>query len=101
MLTLRKRMIEALEKESLDLREIGNLFGMKEKEVLDHLKHLEKSLHPRYLIAEPAYCMACGFSFRKRTRLNTPGRCPICKSEQISPPRFKIDLPGKKVKASR
>lgn len=101
MLTLRKRMIEALEKESLDLREIGNLFGMREKEVLDHLKHLEKSLHGRHLIAEPAYCMACGFSFKKRTRLNTPGRCPICKSEQISPPRFKIDLPGKKVKASR
>lgn len=100
MLTLRKRISEVLEREALDLKEIAKLFGMREREVLDHLKHLEKSSHSQHLIAEPAYCMACGFSFKKRTRLNTPGRCPICKSEQISPPRFKIDLPGKKIKAS-
>ncbi len=92
MLTLRKRMIEVLEREALDVKEISKMFGMREKEVLYHLMHLAKSVHPRQLIAEPASCLACGFSFKKRTRLNTPGRCPICKSEQISPPRFKIAL---------
>jgi len=41
MSTLRKKIAEALEGESLDLREISKLFGIKEKEVLDHLIHIE------------------------------------------------------------
>ncbi|MGZ3538706.1 MAG: transcriptional regulator, partial [Thermodesulfobacteriota bacterium] len=93
MQTIRKKIMEALGEESLDLREISRLFGIKEKEVLDHLKHIEKSIHPKRLIADAASCKQCGFSFKKRTRLNTPGRCPVCRSEQISPPQFKISTP--------
>jgi len=91
MPTLRKRIAEALEGDFLDLREISKLFGIKEREVLDHLIHIEKSLHHRGFTVEPASCQECGFSFKKRTRLSTPGRCPLCKSEHISPPRFKIN----------
>jgi predicted Zn-ribbon and HTH transcriptional regulator len=91
MFTLRKKIAEALEGESLDLREISKLFGIKEKEVLDHLIHIEKSTHHRGFTVEAASCQQCGFSFKKRTRLSTPGRCPLCKSEHISPPRFKIN----------
>jgi predicted Zn-ribbon and HTH transcriptional regulator len=91
MSTLRKKIIEALEKDFLDLREISKLFGIKEKEVLDHLIHIEKSVRQRGFIMEPASCQQCGFSFKKRTRLSTPGHCPLCKSEHISPPRFKIN----------
>ncbi len=91
MSTLRKKIAEALEGESLDLREISKMFGIKEKEALDHLVHIEKSVHHRSFTVEPASCQQCGFSFKKRTRLNTPGRCPVCKSEHISPPRFKIN----------
>jgi predicted Zn-ribbon and HTH transcriptional regulator len=91
MSTLRKKIAEALEEDSLDLREISKLFGIKEKEVLDHLNHIEKSAHHRGFTLEPASCQQCGFSFKKRTRLSTPGRCPLCKSEHISPPRFKIN----------
>ncbi len=92
MLTLRKKIAEALKEESFDLREISKRFGVKEREVLDHLEHIEKSIHPKRLISESASCQECGFSFKKRTRLSTPGRCPVCRSEQISPPRFKIRL---------
>jgi len=91
ILTLRERIAKTLEKESLSLREISKLFGIKEREALDHLNHIAKSVHPEPLTAEPASCKRCGFSFKKRTRLNTPGRCPVCKSEHVSPPRFKID----------
>jgi predicted Zn-ribbon and HTH transcriptional regulator len=91
MPTLRKTIAEALEGDSLDLREISKLFGIKEKEVLDHLIHIEKSARHRGFTVEPASCQQCGFSFKKRTRLSTPGRCPLCKSEHISPPRFKIN----------
>jgi len=91
MLTLRKKIAEALEEECLDLQEIAKWFGIKEKEVLDHLEHIAKSVHPKRLIVEAACCKRCGFVFKKRTRLNTPGRCPVCKSESISPPRFMIN----------
>src|SRR3990172_10380974 len=90
MPTLRKRIAEALERESLDLREISKLFVIKERDALDHLEHVARSVHPARLTAEPASCRVCGFSFKKRTRLSTPGRCPVCKSEHISPPRFRI-----------
>jgi len=90
MLTLRKKIAEVLEEECLDSLEISKLFGIREREVVDHLQHIAKSIHPKRLTAEPASCRQCGFSFKKRTRLNTPGRCPVCKSEHISPPRFKI-----------
>ena len=90
MLTLRKRIAETLATECLDALEISKLFGIKEKEVFDHLQHIVKSVHAKRLIVEPASCKECGFSFRKRTRLSPPGRCPVCRSEHISPPRFRI-----------
>ena len=90
MLTLRKRIAEALEGEPLDVREISQRFHLREKEVLDHLQHIARSVRGRRFIAEPASCGKCGFSFRKRERLSKPGRCPVCRSEQILSPRFQI-----------
>ena len=95
-LTLRKRIAEALGKEYLDLREISHLFGIKEREVLDHLVHIERSARFERFTVEPASCMACGFTFTKRSRLSTPSRCPLCKNESISPPKFHLDLERKK-----
>jgi len=94
MLTLRKKIAEALEKEYLDLREISQLFGIKEREVLDHLAHIERSARSGRFTIEPASCTHCGFSFKKRSRLNTPSRCPLCKNESISPPRFHLAQKG-------
>jgi predicted Zn-ribbon and HTH transcriptional regulator len=85
--TLRKEIAKALEEGPMDLREISQLFRIREKEVLDHLQHISKSFH---LKIDPAVCQRCGFSFKKRERLNTPSRCPICKAESISPPRFQV-----------
>jgi len=90
MPTLRKEIAEALERELLDLREISQLFRIREREVLDHLRHIAKSAHPKRLTMEPASCKRCGFSFKKRNRLSIPSRCPICKSESITPPRYQI-----------
>ncbi|OGP88873.1 MAG: hypothetical protein A2156_02410 [Deltaproteobacteria bacterium RBG_16_48_10] len=90
MPTLRKEIAEALERETLDQREISKIFHIKEREVLDHLQHIAKSARPKRFIMEPAHCLDCGFMFKKRDRLSTPSRCPLCKSSSISPPRFKI-----------
>ena len=85
--TLRKRIAEALKREPLGLRDLSRMFHIREKEALEHLEHVIKSSLFR-LVMDPARCTECGFSFKKRTRLSTPGRCPLCKSESISPPRF-------------
>lgn len=90
MHTLRKEIAAAIEREALDLREISQQFRIREREVLDHLRHISRSAHPKRLVMQPAQCQRCGFSFKKRDRLNTPSRCPLCKSESISPPRYQI-----------
>lgn len=86
-LTIRQEIAEALARGPLDLRAISQLFRIREREALDHLQHIARSAR---LKMEPAVCQRCGFSFKKRERLNTPSRCPICKSESISPPRYRI-----------
>ena len=90
MPTLRKEIAAAIERESLDLREISQLFRIREREVLDHLQHISKSAHPKRLTMKPAQCQRCWFVFKKRARLSAPSRCPLCKSESISPPRYQI-----------
>lgn len=85
--TLRQEIAEALERGPLDLREISQIFRIREKEALEHLQHIARSAR---LTMEPAACQRCGFSFKKRRRLNTPSRCPLCKSESIVPPRYQI-----------
>jgi predicted Zn-ribbon and HTH transcriptional regulator len=90
MPTLRKAIAEALESEPLDLREISKLFHIKEREALDHLEHIARSVRPKRFIMEPPLCLDCGFAFKKRDRLSTPSRCPLCKSSSITSPRFRI-----------
>lgn len=90
MPTLRQEIATLLEKETLDLRGISQTLRISEKEVLGHLEHIARSVHPRKLVVEPAACLSCGFVFKKRERFSAPSRCPICKSESISPPLYRI-----------
>ncbi len=90
MPSLRKEIAEALNRSPLGLREISQLFKIREREALDHLQHIAKSAHPRKFSMDPAQCKRCGFIFKKRDRLSAPSRCPICRSESITPPRYQI-----------
>jgi len=81
-------------------RDISRRLGIREKEVYEHLPHVEKSLgNGVTLIADPARCLDCGFVFKKRTRFTSPGKCPVCKSEAISPPVYGIKESTVKKKA--
>lgn len=86
-LTLRQQIAQALEDKPRGVREISQLFRIREKEVLDHLQHIAKSGR---LNIDPPFCQKCGFIFKKRERLNSPSRCPICRSEYINPPRYHL-----------
>jgi predicted Zn-ribbon and HTH transcriptional regulator len=61
------------------------------RSVLADLEHVRRGLKaPERWILHQAECQSCGFVFRGRERLNTPSRCPQCKSEAIQDPTFEI-----------
>ncbi len=92
-LTIRQRIIEALRGDMLTAKDISKAVGISEKEVHEHLPHIARSAASQVngeLAVEPSKCLECGFVFRKRTRLKTPSKCPVCRSEEITETRFGI-----------
>lgn len=73
--------------------ELSSLAGYGEKAVLEALGHLRRSLRrtPRPLRVHAARCLACGYVFAKRDRLEKPGKCPVCRSTRIEAPRFSLE----------
>lgn len=91
--TIRDDIFELLKDNSYSLIEISRIIKISEKSIVEHLEHLKRSLSNKgySLKVYPAKCLSCGFIFTKRDRLKKPGRCPICKSEHIQDPLFKIE----------
>jgi len=91
--TIRQTMINLLQQEPLSAMELSEQVGIMVREVYDHLEHIRRSLHREELRLQvlPAECRGCGYRFSKRQRLKRPGRCPICKGESISQPRYWIE----------
>ncbi len=92
MKTIRKDMILFLSDNEMSAKEISSTVGIGEKEVYAHLSHIARSVkrQRKKLIVKPAECLGCGYVFKKRTRFTSPGRCPICKSEHIQNPMYRI-----------
>lgn len=90
--TLRRAIITALESGPLTARDLSAEVHIPEKEVYDHLEHLRRTLtvQGRRLIVAPSECKKCGFVFEKRERLTRPGKCPVCRGESISAPRYSV-----------
>lgn len=90
--TLRQSILQCLEKGPLTARELSARVRIREKDVVPHLEHLEKSVRrsKRRLVIEPAECLQCGFRFEGRRRFKKPGACPRCRSERIEPPVFRL-----------
>jgi predicted Zn-ribbon and HTH transcriptional regulator len=91
--TPRAAVREALDGPALSARQISERAGVPENDVALHLEHLDRSIRREggRLVVEPASCLACGFVFRSRQRLSTPGSCPSCRSERIAPATFRIE----------
>ena len=73
-------------------KDLSGVLGISERDVVDNLAHLVRSLPAagEKLVIEAPRCVACGFEFSDRKRFSRPSRCPECRSERISPPRFSI-----------
>ncbi len=91
--TLRQEILQYLQQGPLTARELSALVHIREKEVIPHLEHLERSLRRsrERLGLEPAECLACGYRFRERKRLTKPGACPRCRAQRIQPPVFRLE----------
>ncbi len=88
----RERLQQFLTAEPQPARALSQAAGLPERDVLEHLQHLQKSLktHKRRLVITPATCLDCQFVFHKRTRLARPGKCPVCRSTHLSEPLFAL-----------
>jgi len=92
-LTTRQQLMALLTQHSFTARDLASHVHLAERLVEDHLAHiirsLERSTSQQFVMEEPE-CQDCGFAFRNRTRLKRPSRCPSCRSEAITSPRFSI-----------
>ena len=93
-LTLRQQIVQAITGTLLSARHLAGLLGIPERQVEDHLTHIVRSIardRTRRFLIDPSRCLDCDFTYRDRTRLTKPSRCPRCRSEAISPPQFGIE----------
>ena len=91
--TVRREIVEILRGQILSAKDISAAARIPEKEVYDHLEHIQRSLIKQeyHLAVTPAECKKCGFIFKKREKLKKPGRCPVCRGESIEEPLFSLE----------
>ncbi|MBW2491232.1 MAG: transcriptional regulator [Deltaproteobacteria bacterium] len=92
MKTIRKEIMLLLGDKEMSARGISSAVGIGEKKVYAHLFHISRSVkhQGKKLIIKPAECLGCGYVFEKRKRFTRPSRCPICKSEYIQNPMYRV-----------
>jgi len=92
VLTIRQQLINVLEKEEMNARELSRELKIREKEVYEHLYHIKRSIKTRAkkLHIDPFHCLVCGYIFEDRRRLSRPGRCPKCKEGHIEAATYRI-----------
>lgn len=94
-LTPRQRIMRLITGTRLSSFQLAQMIGISERQVEEHLPHIVKTISRdagRRFLLEPSSCQACGFEFTDRTRLTRPSRCPRCRSESITSPRFGIEV---------
>ena len=90
--TIRQNIISLLSGQGLDARDLSQELGLKEKEIYEHLVHVERTVAASRgrIVITPSQCLLCGYVFEDRRRLTRPGRCPQCRRSKIQNPSFRI-----------
>jgi len=99
-LTLREKIEKILieTKEPLTVSQIISLLGLDPRDkklVYNALEHIAKSIRRKsreklVLAMIPPICRKCGYVFKDLDKPRKPSKCPKCKSERITEPKFKI-----------
>ncbi len=87
-LTVRRQIMGQLAAGPLSLAELAARMDLTEKELLQHLRHVKRTVSRSggKLTVKAARCRNCGFSFRQADEFKKPGRCPRCKQSRIDGP---------------
>jgi transcriptional regulator len=90
--TVRQDLALALRAGPATALDLSKAVGASEKDVLDHLAHLAKTLKARgeELMITPTECRDCGFVFASREKLTRPSRCAKCQGGRLTLPEFRI-----------
>ncbi len=91
-MTRREQIIQILKETPQTVTQLANYFQLTNTEIEVDLGHIEKSVKSRNLKlgSQPAYCEKCKFTFKERSKIRKPSKCPQCRSESISEPVFYI-----------
>jgi predicted Zn-ribbon and HTH transcriptional regulator len=87
--TTRQQIVALLEECPTTVREIAGELGMRMVDVVDHLRHIQRSLGTRLSVGE-SECESCGLHIDRQRRFTAPSRCPKCRSERTSEPRLAV-----------
>lgn len=87
-MTRREKIEELLKKREYSAYELSKILDTKLKTITEDLKHVAKSKKGKFKII-PAICKDCGFVFREK--IGKPSKCPKCRGERISWPKFRIE----------
>jgi predicted Zn-ribbon and HTH transcriptional regulator len=92
MLTKRQEIIELLKGSTHTTQEISSKLHLSIRDVQEHLKHVRKSIRaPQRFLIVPAECLGCGFVFKERSKIHSPGKCPRCRNTHIQEPLYHIE----------
>lgn len=97
--TPRQRILDLLVGRMMTSRQLAAVIKISERQIEDHLTHIVKSVErdrSRRFVIEPSACLDCEFVFKERSRVTRPSHCPQCRSENISMPRYGIEVPATK-----
>jgi predicted Zn-ribbon and HTH transcriptional regulator len=91
-MTIRQEIISLLTERRMTVRELAIHFHVPTDDIAEDLLHIGKSIYPKLELkmAIPV-CKRCGFQFKERSKLRPPSKCPRCKHEKITEPRFWIE----------
>lgn len=91
-MTIRQEISDLLTRERLTAKEISQIIRISEKDAINHLEHIARSASKKgSLCIETSVCRKCGYKFKDRRRFGSPSRCPLCRNESITEPRFWIE----------
>ena len=90
MTTRRQQIIEILQQNKQTAQQLANYFQTELKDIVEDLTHIGKSIKPKKLKINPAFCKSCNFVFKERNKISKPSKCPRCRSEWIEAQMFWI-----------
>jgi transcriptional regulator len=92
MQTIRQQIIDLLREQEFNAREISQALSIMEKEVYDHLEHIDRTIGRQGMkvVVQPYACLSCGYTFESRRRWTRPGRCPVCRHGHIRMAAYRI-----------